>query len=77
MTCPEVVDGVTAYLDGALSPAGAARFAEHLDTCADCRVHVAQFARAVSAVGDLPADELDDATLAVLLDAFRRRVGRR
>jgi anti-sigma factor RsiW len=66
-----VVELVTAYLDGALAPADAARFEAHLDGCAPCRTFVAQFALTVNAVGALPPDEPDARTLALLLDAFR------
>lgn len=38
---------------------------------------VAQFARTVSAFGDVPAAERSDDALAVLVDAFRRRYGSR
>ena len=67
----------TAYLDGAMRPAGTACFAEHVDGCDDCRVHVAQFARTVSAVGAVPAAERSDDALAVLGDAFRGHYGSR
>jgi anti-sigma factor RsiW len=62
---------VTAYLDGALAPAEAARFEAHIDDCPECQAYVAQFARTVNALGALPPEEPDPETLERLLDAFR------
>jgi len=71
MSCHELVELVTAYLDDALSPADAVRFEAHLETCPDCSAYVAQFAQTINALGALPAERLREETLAGLLDAFR------
>jgi anti-sigma factor RsiW len=68
---------VTAYLDGALSAAEAARFEAHLDSCPGCAAYVAQFAQTINALGALPAEQLGEAALEPLLDAFRDYVHER
>ena len=42
ITCREVVELVTAYLDGALSPEDAARMRAHLEHCDPCVRYVEQ-----------------------------------
>jgi anti-sigma factor RsiW len=74
IACPELVELVTAYLDGALAAAELARVAAHLEHCEDCTTYVAQFARTVTALGELPApEEPADEVLDTLLTAFRER----
>ncbi len=62
---------MTDYLDGALPAARAARFEAHLESCPDCRAHVAQYAATINALGALPGEPVADETLAPLLAAFR------
>ena len=71
LTCRELVELVTDYLEGALPPARAARFEAHLESCPDCRAHVAQFAATVNALGALPGEPLPDEALGALVLAFR------
>lgn len=42
VTCREVVELVTDYLERALSAADRARFDDHLEDCAECAVFVEQ-----------------------------------
>jgi anti-sigma factor RsiW len=42
MTCQELVELVTDYLEGALSPDDAARFEAHVAACVGCEIYVAQ-----------------------------------
>ena len=73
LTCRELVELITDYLEGALRPAQTARFEAHLESCPDCRVHVAQFAATVNALGALPGEPLRDDALGALVVAFRAR----
>jgi anti-sigma factor RsiW len=73
LTCRELVELVTEYLEGALPAAQAARFEAHLESCPDCRIHVAQLAATVNALGALPGEPLHDDALGALLVAFRAR----
>jgi predicted anti-sigma-YlaC factor YlaD len=42
MSCQELVELVTDYLEGALAPGERARFDEHLDECPGCRAYLEQ-----------------------------------
>lgn len=42
MPCRDLVEVVTAYLDGALDTVDRHRFEAHLDDCEDCRAYVEQ-----------------------------------
>jgi len=56
MSCQELVELVTDYLEGALDPDDRARFDAHLDECAGCRAYLAQMRstlRLVRASGEL------------------------
>jgi hypothetical protein len=75
MTCQELSDGVTAYLDGALSRAERDRFEAHRRACADCQAHVEQVRLMVSSLGQLqsPAGEDLGAEQTRILELFRTR----
>jgi anti-sigma factor RsiW len=70
LTCQQVVELVTAYLEDALVPAERERFEEHLARCAGCSAYLAQMRETAALAGRvelrLPA-ELE----ASLLEAFR------
>jgi anti-sigma factor RsiW len=70
LTCQELVELVTDYLEGALAPDERARFEAHLDGCGGCRSHLAQMRHTLAALrGTAGLEARPD--VAVLLDAFR------
>jgi MEDS: MEthanogen/methylotroph, DcmR Sensory domain/Putative zinc-finger len=75
MTCHELVELVTAYLEGALSPPERKRFESHRQGCPDCEAHLAQVRLVVSTLGQLQAPAGED--LAVeqrrILELFHTR----
>lgn len=71
MDCNELVELVTAYIDGALDAGTRARFDLHLLECDGCENYLQQFCATVRTVGTIRDDELDPAFRARLLDAFR------
>jgi anti-sigma factor RsiW len=71
MTCAELVELVTAYLDGALDPEKEQRFVEHLAICDGCEIYVDQMRRTITEVGQVQPESLPDETRDRLLDAFR------
>lgn len=71
MTCAEIVELVTAYLEGTLDPATEQRFAEHLELCDGCSTYVEQIRRTVAEVGEVELEHLSDETRERLLEAFR------
>jgi len=70
LTCHQVVELVTAYLDDGLSPEDRERFEQHLASCSGCRNYLEQVRRTIETTGRvqlaLPA-ELEEK----LLEAFR------
>lgn len=71
MDCNQLVELVTAYLDGALDPDTRTRFDKHLLECDGCANYLQQFRETVCTVGQIRDDELDPAFRQRLLDAFR------
>jgi anti-sigma factor RsiW len=71
MSCKELVELVTHYLEDALPADDRARFEAHLAECPWCVEYVAQIERTVVAVGDSWRDVERDAGMAELLGLFR------
>jgi anti-sigma factor RsiW len=71
MTCAELVELVTAFLDGALDPETEQRFVEHLALCDGCETYLAQMRRTIAEVGAVEPESLSDETRDRLLQAFR------
>jgi anti-sigma factor RsiW len=71
MTCAELVELVTAFLDGALDPETEQRFVEHLSICDGCDIYVEQLRRTIAEVGQVEPESLSGDTRDRLLDAFR------
>ncbi len=71
MDCDELVELVTAYLDGSLDPDTRARFDEHLLGCDGCGNYLQQFRSTVATLGAIRDDEIEPAFRDKLLDAFR------
>ena len=74
MPCRELVELVTACLDGALLAGERARCDEHLRTCAGCRAYRAHMEALVGGLGELHREQEEDrAEKAWLLHLFRTR----
>jgi len=71
MDCNELVELVTAYLDGALDPDTRARFDIHLSECDGCDSYLQQLQTTVDTLGKVRGDELDPTFRDRLLTAFR------
>jgi anti-sigma factor RsiW len=71
MTCKELVELVTHYLEDALPADDRTRFDAHLAECPWCVEYVAQIERTISAVGASWRDVESDAGMAELLELFR------
>jgi predicted anti-sigma-YlaC factor YlaD len=77
MDCNELVELVTAYLDGSLDLEDRARFDLHLLECDGCENYLQQFRSTVATVGNIPFDEIDPACLPPGLRRDRRPYRRR
>jgi anti-sigma factor RsiW len=71
MTCAELVELVTAYLEGALDPETEQHFVDHLAVCDGCDIYVDQMRRTIAEVGQVEPESLSDQTRDGLLEAFR------
>ena len=71
ITCRELVELVSDYIDGALPPADFARFEEHLGICEACVTYVDQIRITVGASGRLTEEQLDPEARDELLGVFR------
>jgi anti-sigma factor RsiW len=71
LACQEMVELVTAYLEGALDPPDAARFEAHLADCDGCTRYVEQMRQTIAALGRIPPESLSPQAEAALLEAFR------
>jgi anti-sigma factor RsiW len=77
IACLELVQVITAYLEGTLGADDRRRFDAHLEECPWCVNYVAQMRQMIAALGELPADSIAPARRREILDAFRdwRRAG--
>ncbi len=71
LSCQELVELVTDYLEGVLDGGELARFEEHLAACAKCRDYLTQLRQTIELTGSLTADDLTAEAEEALLDAFR------
>ena len=71
LSCRELVELVTDYLEGSLPEEERLRFEDHIERCNGCRVYLEQIRQTVAALGHLPEDALTPEAERVLLDAFR------
>jgi predicted anti-sigma-YlaC factor YlaD len=70
LSCQEVVELVTSYLEGALGREEHARFEEHLASCGPCRVYLEQIRQTIALTGRVTPEELSPAAEHDLLQAF-------
>jgi anti-sigma factor RsiW len=71
MTCRELVEVITHYLEDALSDDDRRRFEEHLDECPYCVNYLDQMRVTIATLGELREDSISPETRADLLEAFR------
>jgi anti-sigma factor RsiW len=71
LSCSELVELVSDYLEGALAPADRERFEAHVAGCGHCAAYLRQMRETVVLLGALPADPLSRAAEDDLRAAFR------
>jgi anti-sigma factor RsiW len=71
LSCQELVELVTEYFEGALSPEDARLFEQHAATCEGCGRYLDQMRRAIELAGRLTPESIDPEAEAALLSAFR------
>ena len=73
ISCQEVVEVVTDYLEGRMSPEDVAIFEAHLDLCDGCKWYVEQMRITIATVGRIDEADVPDEMRATLMEAFRAR----
>jgi hypothetical protein len=71
VTCAELVELVTEYFEGALSPELVERLEEHLVICDGCSTHVQQMRETIRVMGVMPGGDLEQDLSEQLLVLFR------
>ena len=71
MACNELVELVTEYLEGTLSPADRVRFEAHLVDCRHCAIYLTQMRQIIQTMGRLREDVIPEPAKRELLNAFR------
>ena len=71
LSCAELVELVTEYLEGGLAPEERRRFDEHVAVCEGCAAYLEQMRATIATTGRLRETDLPPALEERLLDAFR------
>jgi anti-sigma factor RsiW len=70
MSCKELVEVITEYLEGTLPAEDRARFGRHLAGCDGCQAYLDQMRQTIGALGRLPPESLSPEAERKLLAAF-------
>jgi anti-sigma factor RsiW len=71
MSCRELIEVVTDYIEGTMAAQDRARFEEHLGTCPYCVTYLEQMRETIDSLGELSEESLDPDARDELLEAFR------
>jgi anti-sigma factor RsiW len=71
LSCKELVELVTEYLEGSLPAAARAAFEQHLEICEGCRAYLQQMQLTIERVGSLSEESIPGPAKAELMRAFR------
>jgi anti-sigma factor RsiW len=71
LSCRELVELVTDYLEGALPEEERLRFEDHIGRCGGCKIYLEQIRQTIAALGHLPEDGFTPEAERELLEAFR------
>jgi anti-sigma factor RsiW len=72
LTCKQLVEIVTEFLEGTLPRETRQRFDAHLNVCAPCRTYLEQMRKTIALTGRLREEDLEPETKNRLLDLFRQ-----
>jgi anti-sigma factor RsiW len=70
LTCKEIVELVTDYIEGALPPEMGRRFDQHLSVCHPCVTYVDQMRQTIATLGRLSDESVPQVALDTLLEHF-------
>jgi anti-sigma factor RsiW len=76
MSCKELVEVVTDYLEGSMADTDRLRFEAHLEECPYCVNYVDQMRETITVLGELTEESISSEARGELLEAFRGWRGR-
>ena len=71
LSCQELVELVTDYLEDTLPPEERARFEAHVEPCDGCRTYLEQMRTTIQLTGRITPEDVEPEAEAALLAAFR------
>lgn len=71
LTCREVVELMTEYLEGSMDSGDRLRFERHVAICPPCRGFMAQLRHTIAVSSDAPEDAISPDVREALVDTFR------
>jgi anti-sigma factor RsiW len=71
LTCQQMVELVTDYLEGRMDDDTRARFEEHVAQCDACTLYIEQMRMTIVALGHIPAESVSPEAEEELVAAFR------
>ncbi len=71
LTCQQLVELITDYVEGVLPPAERLQFEQHLAICSGCRTYLDQMQQVIWALGRAAGAELSPDERTLMLDLFR------
>jgi anti-sigma factor RsiW len=73
ISCQEVVEVITEYLEGKLSPEAVAIFEAHMAICDGCQWYLDQMRTTIATVGRIEDEAVPDELRETVMAAFRNR----
>jgi anti-sigma factor RsiW len=71
LTCKELVELITNYLEGAMSAEERAQFEAHLAECVGCTVYLQQMRTTISLTGELREEHISPRAQITLMKMFK------
>jgi predicted anti-sigma-YlaC factor YlaD len=71
LTCRELTEVITDYLEGRMSLMDRLRFRAHISMCRGCRAYLNQMKKTVRTIGNLPPEDIPPEVRTQLLERFR------
>jgi anti-sigma factor RsiW len=71
MTCRELVELVTDYLEGQLPEGSRTRFEDHLEECPYCDTYLEQMRQTIRVLGRVTEESISEEARDALLEVFR------
>ena len=71
ITCMELIEAITDYLEGTMQEAERRRFDAHLEACPHCVNYLEQMRQTIAALGELSEEPIGPGAREALLETFR------